>query len=298
MAHLCNIAIIFLIFLNNYRCILLNYELALQHLDLLHDLFGYYLFRLCNLYSFYNELSTVKNSNAFSRYARSYKDEIVDKKDSLVQLHPSKSSIKDLFKDLLNEMKGFKYQITLAVLLSKITTNGSIEYSPVYFNSTTTTVINSFEFGLDQSFQAILYRIDNWINQGSGWIIESIEEFYLNISSYSPLIGIAYINLPSELQHSMKGLINVQNNDNKCFLWCHVKHLNLIDKNPQIITKKDKELVSKLDYEEINFPISNEDFCKIKVQNKICINVFCYENKLVYPVYLSDQKFSDCIICC
>ena len=79
------------------------------------------------------------------------------------------------------------------------------------------------------------------------------------------------------------------------FVWCHVRHLHLIDKNPQIITKKDKELASKLDYEGINFPISKKDYCKIEVQNKICINVFCYENKLVYPVYLSDQNFSDSV---
>ena len=118
-------------------------------------------------------------------------------------------------------MKGFKHQITLTVLLSKIKSDGNIEYSPVYFNSTTKTVINS-EFNLDKSFQEILYRIDNWINEGHGWIIESKEEVYLNISAYSPLIGSTYIKLPSELQHPMKGLINIKNNDNKCFLWCHV----------------------------------------------------------------------------
>ena len=142
-----------------------------------------------------------------------------------------------MFKDLLNEIKGFKYQITLAVLLSKTKTDESIKYSPVYFNSATKTVINSDEFGLDQSFQEILYRIDNWINQGSGWIIESIEGFYLNVSSNSRLIRSTYFNLSSELQHPMKRLINIQNNDNKCFLWCHIRHLNLIDKNPQRITK-------------------------------------------------------------
>ena len=100
-----------------------------------------------------------------------------------------------------------------------------------------------------------MYRIDNWINQGSGWITESIEEFYLNVSSYSPLIGNTYIELPSELQHPMKGLINIQNNNNKCFLWCHVRHLNLVDKNPQRITREDKQSVSKLNYEGINFPL-------------------------------------------
>ena len=58
-------------------------------------------------------------SNAFGWYARSYKAEIVDSKDPLVQLEASKSSIKDLFKDLLDEIKGFQYQITVKVLLRK-----------------------------------------------------------------------------------------------------------------------------------------------------------------------------------
>ena len=83
---------------------------------------------------FYDELSIVKNSNAFSGYARSYQVEILDKKDPLVQLEVRKSSIEDLSKDLLNEIEGFKYQITLAVLLRKIKTGESIEYLPVYFN--------------------------------------------------------------------------------------------------------------------------------------------------------------------
>ena len=166
---------------------------------------------------FYNELNVVKSSDAFSGYARSYKVEIVDHKDPLVQLQARKSSIEDLFKDLLDEMKGFKYQITAAVLLSKAKTNRSIEYSPVYFNSTTNTVINS-EFNLDKSFQEILYRIDNWINEGSGWIVESIDGGNVNISAYSPLVGSTYIELPNELKNPMKGLINIKNNDNKCFL--------------------------------------------------------------------------------
>ena len=50
--------------------------------------------------------------------------------------------------------------------------NGGIEYAPVYFNSATKTVINSDKYDFDKSFQEILYRIDNWINEGPGWIIE------------------------------------------------------------------------------------------------------------------------------
>ena len=125
-------------------------------------------------------------------------------------------------------------------MLSKIKTDGSIEYLPVYFNSATKTVINS-EFNLDQSFQEILHRIDNWINQRSGWIVEEIEGFYLNVSPYSPLIGSTYIEFPNELKYSRKGLIKIQIDDNKCLLWCHIIHLNLIDKNPQRITKEDRK---------------------------------------------------------
>ena len=125
-------------------------------------------------------------------------------------------------------MKGFKYQITEAVLLSKRKkSNGDIEYSPVYFNSMTKIVINS-EFSLDKSFQEILYRIDNWINEGSGWIVESINGEYVNISMYSQLIGSSFIELPNKLKHPKKGLINIENNDNKCFIWYHVRHLNLL----------------------------------------------------------------------
>ena len=64
------------------------------------------------------ELLNVKEiAEAFKRYAKSYKIEIVNKKDPMVQLYSSKLCIKDLFKDLLYEMKGFKYQITLNVFL-------------------------------------------------------------------------------------------------------------------------------------------------------------------------------------
>ena len=116
-------------------------------------------------------------------------------------------------------MKGFKYQITVAVLLGKHKQNEDTEYSPVYFNSATKTVINSDKYMFDKSFQEVLYRIENWINEGSGWKIESINGEYVNILCYSPLMGNTYIELPGKLKSPMKGLINIKNNDNKYFLY-------------------------------------------------------------------------------
>ena len=134
----------------------------LSNIKLLHEL------------PFPDELNVVEKSKAFKGYARSYTVEIIGLMDPLTQLEASKLSIKDLFKDLLNEMKGFKYQITVKVLLCKYKGNGDKEFALIYFNSATKKVINSDKYGLDRSFQEISYRIDNWINEGSGWIIESI----------------------------------------------------------------------------------------------------------------------------
>ena len=111
----------------------------------------------------------------------SYEVGINENKDSIKQLEVSKSSIQDLFRGLLNEKKkDFKYQITLKVTLKEYKTNGETEFRPAYFNSTTKTKINH-KFSLENAFQEIFYRIDNWINEGSGWIVELIESQYITI---------------------------------------------------------------------------------------------------------------------
>ena len=69
--------------------------------------------------------------------------------------------------------------------------------------------------------------MDFWINEGSGWIVESIESQYINISTYRPLSGSSYMDLPVELKSPRKGLINIKNKYQKCFLWCHVRYINL-----------------------------------------------------------------------
>ena len=152
-----------------YNVLIKNLRL---NIELLHEL------------PFYDEFNITEVSKAFKRYARSYKVEILDHKYPLIQLEASKSSIKDLFKGLLNEMKGFKYQITVAVLLSKEKGNGDIGFSSVYFTSLT------------------------------------------------------------------------------------------------------KEKIKRR---------SREDYSKIEKQSNICINMFCYENRTIYTLYISGERFSDCM---
>ena len=80
----------------------------------------------------------------------------------------------------------------------------------------TKTVINH-RFKLENYFEEILYLIDVWINEGSGWNVESIESQYINVSTYRPLQGSSFMNLPVELRSPRKRLTNIKNKDQKCF---------------------------------------------------------------------------------
>ena len=142
-----------------------------------------------------------------------------------------------MFSDLLNETKGFKYQITLKL----------------------------------------------------------IESQYINISNYRSLSGSSYVKLPAELRSSKKRLINIKNNDQNSFLWCHVRHINPVKIHPERITREDKKLANNLNYDGVRFPVREKYFSKIEKKNNICINVLCYENKLTFPIYVSDQKFENSI---
>ena len=121
------------------------------------------------------------------------------------------------------------------------------------------------------SQQEILNVIDIWVSEGSGWTIDKIDSNYINIIVYQPLNGSSYIELPTELRNSKKELINIKNKDDKCFRWCHVRHLNPQENDSQRILQKHCN--------------------KIEKQNSIKINVFGYEEKQPYPIHISKETF-------
>ena len=231
---------------------------------------------------------------ALKGYTKSFDVELRDKKDPLLQLEKSKRAVEYLFNNLVVQTKGFKFVETLQVKFFKQSNDKNI-LKNVFFNSTADLIINETDIKLviQASQQQILNKIAQWISEGSGWTIQSIENHYINIVNYSPLKGSSYIKLPQELRYSAKGLINMKNNDNECFRWCHIRHLNQRDKNPQRVKKTDKEYIEKLDYSSIEFPVTVKQINKIEKQNDICINLFGYEEKQKFPIYISKEKYQD-----
>ena len=178
-------------------------------------------------------------NQALKGYTKSYEIDVVNEKDPLVQLHKTRPAVRQKMKNILGSMKGLKFIETLKVTFEKISDEEVLSRT-AYFNSKTRTIINQTEIAEALQFiseEQILNEIAQWISEGSGWIIASIDNHYLNIVQYRPTKGSSYLKLPLELQHQKKGLINLQNKDNECFRWCHIRHLNPMDKDPQRIKK-------------------------------------------------------------
>ena len=231
---------------------------------------------------------------ALKGYTQSFDVELRDIKDPLIQLQKSRRAVEYLFNNLLVQTKGFKFVETLQVKFVKHSNDKKILKNG-YFNSTTDLIINEtdIKLAIQASQQQILNIIAQWISEGSGWTIQLIENHYINIVNYNPLKGSSYIKLPQELRNSAKGLINMKNKDNECFRWCHIRHLNPQDKDPQRIKKTDKQYIEKLDYSSIEFPVTVKQINKIEKLNNICINLFGYEEKQPFPIYISKEKYQD-----
>ena len=143
------------------------------------------------------------------------------------------------------------------------------------------------------SRQEILNVIDKWVSKGSEWVIDRIDSHYINVTTYKTLHGSSYIELPTEHRNPKKGLINIKNKDDECFRWCHIRHLNPQEKNPQRIKKEDKKMINELNYDGIDFPLSQKHYNKVEKQNSIRINLFGYENEQPFPIHISKETFED-----
>ena len=231
---------------------------------------------------------------ALTGFTKSFDIELRDKKDPLIQLQKSRNAIEYLFNNQLEKTKGFKYVETLQVKFIKYSNDRKIEKKSFFNSKTDLIIINTdIKSTIQTSQQQILNSIAQWVSEGSGWTIQSIESHHINIANYSPLKGSSYIELPPELQNSAKGLINIKNEDNECFRWCHIRHLNPQDKNYHRIKKTDKKFIEQLDYSNIEFPVTIKQINKIEKQNNICINIFGYEEKQKFPIHVSNEKFQD-----
>ena len=247
------------------------------------------------------QIPKIKELNrALKGHAKSYEIELQDNLNPLNHFTKTRPLTESHLEDLLKTMKGFKFIETLEVTFEKDTIDSNTGkhvsiYKTAFFNSKAKTItkVDDIEPELNMSRQEILNVIDKWVLEGLGWVIDRIDSHYLNVTLYKPLNGSSYIELPTELRNPKKGLINIKNKDDECFRWCHIGHLNPQTEHPDKIKKEDKKTINELNYDGIDFPLSQKHYNKVEKQNSIRINVFGYEDGQPFPIHISKETFED-----
>ena len=239
-------------------------------------------------------------NKALKGHAKSYGIELQDNLNPLNHFTKTRALVESHLENLLKDMKGFEFIETLEVTFEKYSIDSKTGkrvsiYKTAFFNgkAKTITKASDIEHELNMSRQNILNMIDKWVSEGSGWVIDRIESHYINVTTYTPLHGSSYIELPTELKNPKKGLINIKNKDDECFRWCHIRRLNPQTEHPERIKKEDKKMVNELNYDGIDFPLSQKHYNKVEKQNNIRINVFGYEKGQPFPIHISKETFED-----
>ena len=135
-------------------------------------------------------------NRALKGHARSYGIELQDSLNPLNHFTKTKALVESHLEDLLKTMKGFKFIETLEVTFEKETIDSKTGervsiYKMAFFNgkAETITKANDIEPELSMSRQEILDVVDKWVSEGSGWVIDRIDNHYINVTTYRPLNG-------------------------------------------------------------------------------------------------------------
>ena len=201
-------------------------------------------------------------------------------------------SVKQNITSVLRNKRRTKVKSILKCYMERLTTN---EIKPADFHSNIEVNLDGTDEKelYDTMAERILEIIATFLARGSEVRFHSIIQLELHAVSYKPLRGETWMPLPKELADK-KAIINMQNKDNKCFLWCVLRALNPKDNHPERV---DKKLVGKentLNMEGKEYPVSLKDLNKFEKQKPtISITVLGYEGKSVYPLRNSDNTNRD-----
>ena len=143
---------------------------------------------------------------------------------------------------------------------------------------------------LSQILKEIMEILAIYQRNGSGWYFKEVISFEIHTVDYKPVKGSSHIPLPDFLM-TKKAIINMENKDDKCFLWCVLRYLHPREKHSTRINDL-REYENDLNFKGINFPVKVIDIQKFENQNPNIpgINVFSInDNNKIYPLRLNQK---------
>ena len=202
-------------------------------------------------------------------------------------------------KDFLRNHRNIKVRMLLICLMErKIIENSKgeskiiFEQDKAYFQSKTYINLEKTDVKviLSHMLIEIMEKLAIYLRNGSGWYFKEVISFEIHTVDYKPIKGSSHIPLPDFLMRK-KAIINMENKDEKCFLWCVLRYLHPVQKNASRINDL-REYENDLNFKGIDFPIRVKDIQKYENQNPNLpgINVFSInDNNKIYPLRLNQK---------
>ena len=228
-----------------------------------------------------------QEASAFNNYINQYVIDGSDAFDGLTFLREARNSIINV----LNSNRNIKAILYFNCVMEREGAGGTIS-EPFAFHSAIKIILEGtdVEEVLDEMIDEIETAIQKTENaQGSGWVLVKIINVTLHTAEWNPLNAGSYMELPAYLKNK-KAIINMKNQDDKCFMWCVLRALNPKNGHPERV---DKDLISKqdtLNMKGIKYPVNLRDIDRFESLNPtISITVLGYnEKEKVYPLRVSD----------
>ena len=79
--------------------------------------------------------------------------------------------------------------------------------------------MEEFDTEYGEAMEKINAKFGNYMGEQSGWVLDSIKAINLNVARYNPIRGASYTQTPSAIAVK-KAVLNIQNKDMLCFLYC------------------------------------------------------------------------------
>lgn len=208
-------------------------------------------------------------------------------------LHENKDTFHDFIKFEIEKRRSLKYFLCLKVILKKttVTPEGVTFKTDIVHRQSKCRellIIEDLDEQLESVFEELITKIIIFQSNGSGWMLQEIIFLDISVATYKAIKGSNYINTPRSISNK-KVTINVRNSDNKCFLWSVLACLFPASNHPSRISNY-KRYEQNLNMSGIKYPVTLQQIPKFEKQNSISICVFGYENKTVYPLYVSDNR--------
>ncbi|KAG8176182.1 hypothetical protein JTE90_019632 [Oedothorax gibbosus] len=179
--------------------------------------------------------------------------------------------------EIIETKRSIKWYLIAKVRMARMPIDGGEEeFISTYFRSIVHTdlVTDTLDIHIEEAISKVMLSFEEYLKNGLDWYFDSVINLQVHSAKYNPLNASSYIPLPSEIIVK-KAVLNIQNNDEKCFMWCLIAHKMQIRKeeNPQRVSHYISH-EGEIQMGKVQYPVSIKDIATIERLNNLRINVW------------------------